>query len=487
MVSCTRFAAIYLALLPWSMVLMIVEGEEEIIPPMHEVDSVTEEMVCTNTQGEMNYEVIDDDVEDYVIDEESDADKGLNDDIDEEFDADHDHEFDGQECVDNYEECQFWAKSKPSECETNPNFMLTECKMACRSCDKHNRYSDEPPTNDGQDLGKPQLLKGDERISSTDIENRIAASQKYMNRQIHLGTVDAELMRSCKNTDELCTYWSLLGECEENSAYMKLSCGPACFTCDMLSIEKRCPMDRETIGPDVWSPGDLDKMFRKISSEPYKSKYDVNVLSSPDGEDRGPWALTMENFVSDEEADRLIELGAGEGYERSMDIGEMLPDGTSASVVSKGRTSWNAWCSGDCIQDEMVKAVNGRICNMTGIPEMNSEDLQLLRYEPGQHYNTHHDYIEYEIDRQGGVRIITVYLYLNDVEAGGGTNFPDLNLTVMPKRGRVLIWPSVLNSDPNEKDEGTDHQALPVEAGIKYGANAWFHMRNFKAPNNNGC
>ena len=50
----------------------------------------------------------------------------------------------------------------------------------------------------------------------------------------------------------------------------------------------------------------------------------------------------------------------------------------------------------------------------------------------------------------------------------------------MPKRGRVLIWPSVLDDDPNEKDDRTDHQALPVEAGKKYGANAWLHMRDFK-------
>jgi hypothetical protein len=73
-----------------------------------------------------------------------------------------------------------------------------------------------------------------------------------------------------------------------------------------------------------------------------------------------------------------------------------------------------------------------------------------------------------------------LFLLSNDVEAGGGTNFPELDLTVMPKRGRVLIWPSVLDDDPNEKDDRTDHQALPVEAGKKYGANAWLHMRDFK-------
>lgn len=89
--------------------------------------------------------------------------------------------------------------------------------------------------------------------------------------------------------------------------------------------------------------------------------------------------------------------------------------------------------------------------------------------------------------RQPGVRILTMYLYLNDVEEGGGTNFDKLNITVMPRRGRALLWPSVKNDDPNMKDDRTTHQALPVEKGIKYGANAWFHMRDFKSPHAVGC
>ena len=64
---------------------------------------------------------------------------------------------------------------------------------------------------------------------------------------------------------------------------------------------------------------------------------------------------------------------------------------------------------------------------------------------------------------------MTVYLYLNDVPAGGGTNFDKLDLTVMPKRGRALLWPSVFDKQPNMKDKSTSHQALPVEEGVKYG------------------
>jgi len=80
-----------------------------------------------------------------------------------------------------------------------------------------------------------------------------------------------------------------------------------------------------------------------------------------------------------------------------------------------------------------------------------------------------------------------VFLYLNDVEAGGGTHFSKLNQTVQPKRGRAVIWPSVLDATPNEKDPRTDHEALPVREGVKYGANAWIHQRDFKTPWKDGC
>jgi hypothetical protein len=43
--------------------------------------------------------------------------------------------------------------------------------------------------------------------------------------------------------------------------------------------------------------------------------------------------------------------------------------------------------------DDATKSVNAKLENITGIPETNHEFLQLLRYEVGQFYQTHHDYI----------------------------------------------------------------------------------------------
>ena len=98
-----------------------------------------------------------------------------------------------------------------------------------------------------------------------------------------------------------------------------------------------------------------------------------------------------------------------------------------------------------------------------------------------------HDYIEDQEEAPAGPRILTAFLYLNDVEQGGGTNFPELDITVMPKRGRILLWPSVLDSEPLKIDERTDHQALDVEKGVKYAANSWIHMRDYKEAESRSC
>lgn len=156
---------------------------------------------------------------------------------------------------------------------------------------------------------------------------------------------------------------------------MKINCSPVCKSCDYLSIEGRCPIDPNA--PSAWEDEDLDRMFEKLTQEPYFSEYSVEVLSSP--ATGGPWVVTMDNVVSAEEAERLIELGAGEGYERSTDVGKMKVDGTTERKVSTGRTSTNAWCQHECYEDSAARAVVDRLSNLTGIDEINSEYLQLLK------------------------------------------------------------------------------------------------------------
>ena len=77
-----------------------------------------------------------------------------------------------------------------------------------------------------------------------------------------------------------------------------------------------------------------------------------------------------------------------------------------------------------------------------------------------------------------------------------------------PKLGRAVLWPSVLDSDlltgerqraPRQAVNGassrlpsrtgepkTHHEAVTVEAGVKYAANLWIHLYDFKSPSRAG-
>merc|ERR1712157_364933 len=111
-----------------------------------------------------------------------------------------------------------------------------------------------------------------------------------------------------------------------------------------------------------------------------------------------------------------------------------------------------------------------------------------MGYEANEQYKLHHDFIPFHVERQPGPRVLTLLLYLNEDELEGGeTGFSFNDLKVSPKKGRGLLWHNVELDDPNVRDVRTHHEALPVLSGIKYAANAWIHLREFKSSFENGC
>lgn len=212
----------------------------------------------------------------------------------------------------------------------------------------------------------------------------------------------------CTNQYTECTYWAVSGECDTNPS-MKSICAPSCYSCWDLSFEARCPYDPDE--PIVWETGALDAFYERVlADENYQKLYSPTIHSSPDGRNNspvGPWIVTLENFLTDEECDSLIRWGYDLGFEPSADTGEKNFDGSYGSVFSSHRTSKNTWCRFGCLEDPLTVAVQERIANFTGIPILNSEHLQLLRYEETQRYHRHHDYIGYLRERKEGPRIMT--------------------------------------------------------------------------------
>ena len=287
------------------------------------------------------------------------------------------------------------------------------------------------------------------------------------------------VLQHCQNKHSLCTYWASRGDCDTNKYFMDMECCPVCQSASTLDWNLACPITEGAV--NAWKPGDLHRFFTNLTR---LEQYSLHVYSRPDylpGDtnetakyDIGPWVVTLENVVSPQEAHRLIQHGEAYGWEESLIAGDVKEDGSSDTVVSDYRTSQLAWCSRDsCLQDPIVQTVLERISTMVDLHSNHSDYFQLLKYEEGQYYEEHHDLHHYQIYSMGGARILTFYIYLSDVPEGGGTNFPYLNnLTITPKLGRALLWPNVLNEDPDTWDERMFHQALPVIRGQKYGGTA---------------
>jgi prolyl 4-hydroxylase len=307
--------------------------------------------------------------------------------------------------------------------------------------------------------------------------------------------------KNCQNKHELCSIWAVEGLCDptnEHYDFMKLQCAPACQTCELIDISVRCPVPEDAVDAIDPSGGDngLNAIFERIVGERDITEVQQNegfehltyktvVHSRPSYDsdhDTAPWVVALENFLTPEECDRLIELGEEHGYERSTEVSD---DEEHEDFISERRTSETAWCGGKCGEDSIVMRIHEKIALATGVPFVNSEYLQLLRYEAGHFYEPHHDLINHQMKTPTGPRLVTVFLYLNDVEEGGKTRFTKLmnygkQLEIQPKKGTALLWPNVMDGNVYEVDPRTEHEALVVEKGTKYGANAWLHLREYE-------
>jgi len=88
------------------------------------------------------------------------------------------------------------------------------------------------------------------------------------------------------------------------------------------------------------------------------------------------------------------------------------------------------------------------------------EPLQLLHYKKSdQFYRPHAD------DGGQTPRIFSAVLYLNDVDEGGETRFTRFDVSVTPKKGRLVMFPA---------NYAYEHEALAPKSGEKFAVVTWF-------------
>ena len=96
------------------------------------------------------------------------------------------------------------------------------------------------------------------------------------------------------------------------------------------------------------------------------------------------------------------------------------------------------------------------------------EPVQFLGYPVGGHYKTHNDGEHFNHETRQWEKLmdrdVSFLFYLNDQYGGGELEFPELGLTIKPKKGMMIAFPSY-------KDFA--HKVHPVTWGHRYSLVSW--------------
>ena len=185
-----------------------------------------------------------------------------------------------------------------------------------------------------------------------------------------------------------------------------------------------------------------------------------------------PALRVLNDFLSAEECDTLIEQ-ARPRLQRAKTV-----DSSGKQQIDARRTSEGMFFT--LGETPLIKRIEQRIATMLGIPADHGEGLQILHYLPGQQYEPHYDWFNPEqpgfaaITAKGGQRIASLVIYLNTPEAGGGTAFPEVGVTVTALRGSAVYFAY------DAGDTASLHAGLPVQKGEKWIATKWLRELPFQ-------
>jgi len=191
---------------------------------------------------------------------------------------------------------------------------------------------------------------------------------------------------------------------------------------------------------------------------------DVQVMFSLDH----PRVVLFRNFLSDTECDELIRLSRDRmqaSHVIDMDSGNTRADaGRTSSGTAFGRG-----------ESPFIERIERRIEALLQWPYERGEALQILRYEVGQEYKPHYDYVDptqpgaAPFLARGGQRVASLVMYLNTPLDGGGTNFPDVGFEIAAHKGCAVYF----SYDRPHPITRSRHGGMPVRAGEKWVATKW--------------
>jgi prolyl 4-hydroxylase len=222
------------------------------------------------------------------------------------------------------------------------------------------------------------------------------------------------------------------------------------------------------------------KVFSPVKGACPKGKWDEidNVMVNQRihvENNHGLEIFTIPQFLTDEECEHLCKLIIANNTRSSV-----AGSGKLASTYSDQRTSSTSTLSS---QDPIVNKVENKIYHELGIESIYAEPTQGQLYEVEQYFHNHHDYFLGDGYTNhclaSGQRTYTFMIYLNDVEEGGETKFPELELSFKPTKGTAVVWKN--SNGKGTENKASLHTGTPVIKGKKMIITKWFRENPFNS------
>ena len=189
-----------------------------------------------------------------------------------------------------------------------------------------------------------------------------------------------------------------------------------------------------------------------------------------------PQVIVFGDVLSPDECDEMIERSRHR-LKRSTTVNPA----TGKEDVIRNRTSEGIWYQRG--EDAFIETMDRRISSLMNWPVENGEGLQILHYGTTGEYRPHFDYFPPDQPgsavhtAQGGQRVSTLVIYLNDVPDGGETIFPDAGMSVAAVKGGAVYF-RYMNGQ-RQLDPLTLHGGAPVLGGDKWIMTKWMRERAY--------
>jgi hypothetical protein len=162
-----------------------------------------------------------------------------------------------------------------------------------------------------------------------------------------------------------------------------------------------------------------------------------------------------------------------------LDSSRVYDPQTGQAIANPVRTGETA-CLDDALPGIFDLRIAERMAVAAGAAPDRAEPLAVLRYEPGQEYKPHYDWLgsvslAKDPLQHAGDRVFTVLAYLNTPETGGATYFPRLDIRVPALRGQGLVFSNV--DSAGAPASLSQHCGEPVIAGSKWVASLWLREK----------